>query len=63
MFVECSGTATGRSPVLEPGSVTHVFMRSPFLDVFLSHRQVDDDGESYWVFESRDVGPIPTLKL
>ena len=29
----------------------------------LAHFQVDDDGESYWVFESRDVSCIHRLRI
>lgn len=56
-YVECSRTHTRRPQILES---------SGFLSEFIpvsSAPQVDDDGESYWVFESRDVRFSPTYRL
>ena len=43
---------------MEPGSSISIFIRSVF--VVQTYLQVDEDGESYWVFESRDVR-LPTI--
>ena len=50
--VERIGKNTCRTAVLEPGS-SMLFSSQPCVEQTLL--QVDEDGESYWVFESRDV--------
>jgi hypothetical protein len=45
---------------LEPGSSIFIFIRVVF--VVQTCLQVDEDGESYWVFESRDVR-LPVILL
>lgn len=53
MLSECVRSDPGRFAVLESGESS-----LPIPNQHLNLYQVDDDGESYWVFESRDVSVL-----
>ena len=57
-YTECCRAAVGGPTLLEPGAppllLCQTWMWRPDT-VQPPVSQVDDDGESYWVFESRDV--------
>jgi hypothetical protein len=58
LYSECFGTHPCRTAVLEPGQHLFLPLYSKQSLIQDSFEKVDDDGESYWVFESRDVSDL-----